>query len=53
MCTAASWHSRIFRGFDDDRLCPNFNRHTPRKRGIQYAATSNFIAGTCVYWIVR
>jgi hypothetical protein len=27
--------------------------HTPRKRGIQYAAASQFIASALEYWITR
>src|SRR6202789_284422 len=52
MCTAASWLSPTFRGFDRG-LRPFFGRHTPRKGGIQYAAPPVFISGFCDYWIVR
>src|SRR3954469_4385390 len=27
--------------------------HTPRKRGIQYAAASQFIAAATEYWVIR
>src|SRR3954464_15605306 len=27
--------------------------HTPRKRGIQYAAASHFIAAATEYWVIR
>jgi len=34
-------------------LLPSPNRHTPRMRGIQYAAASPFHCGVSGYWIVR
>jgi hypothetical protein len=30
-----------------------FNRHTLRRRGIQYTAPPTFVFGPCDYWIVR
>ena len=30
-----------------------FSRHTPRRRGIQYAVLSDLDLGACDYWIVR
>src|SRR6202034_2975014 len=34
------------------RFCPH-NRHTPRKRSIQYAAASRSITTAADYWITR
>jgi hypothetical protein len=33
--------------------CSTTGRHTPRKRGIQYAAASRSITYALEYWIIR